>query len=332
MGFARANHHGLSSVRGGARLPSEIRAAMEGYFASSFEDVRIHAGEQAAWLGASAFASGEDIVFAPGACDLTSRWGQQLLAHELKHVLQHREGRLRDVRFDGRGVVLDRRLEEEAMEAGWSSPFVVLQGAAPAVCESFRRSGGLVQLAAGPPIVPGGPGQGTAWARVKQFMTSKEVLGAMGIFGMSLICYYNRDKLIDLSASAAAVVGTKLVSPETAANFVVDKIVTKMLETKETVGDYTIQVVSGYASLMIPFGGLITTPVGYAVKALWDGVSPMQDFGIRVFKALPDEWRNQFLQSLGLGVPKILGAIGVNWVNRLGSAVDLTNQTLNQWN
>ena len=35
---------------------------------------------------------GSDIVFAPGQYDPASQAGQQLIAHEMSHVLQQRQG------------------------------------------------------------------------------------------------------------------------------------------------------------------------------------------------------------------------------------------------
>ncbi len=72
----------------GQQLPAPVRVQMEAAFASDFSQVRIHQGPNASLLGARAYTSGNDIHFAPGAYDPYSRDGQQLLSHELTHVVQ----------------------------------------------------------------------------------------------------------------------------------------------------------------------------------------------------------------------------------------------------
>jgi len=69
-----------------------VRQAFGARFGPDLAQVRIHrdadAGAAAQQLGASAFALGHDIAFAPGRYDPDSEPGRQLLAHELAHVGQ----------------------------------------------------------------------------------------------------------------------------------------------------------------------------------------------------------------------------------------------------
>lgn len=82
------------SLVGGTALPAGLRSRMEAGFGTSFADVRIHTGGQAGLetgrLRAEAFASGNDIAFAPGRYRPGSRAGDGLIAHELAHVVQQR--------------------------------------------------------------------------------------------------------------------------------------------------------------------------------------------------------------------------------------------------
>jgi hypothetical protein len=75
-----------SSGAGGEPLPHETREVMEARFGADFSDVRVHtdqtAAESAAALDASAYTTGRDIYFAPGA------YAPATLAHELTHVIQ----------------------------------------------------------------------------------------------------------------------------------------------------------------------------------------------------------------------------------------------------
>jgi hypothetical protein len=82
-----------------------------------FEEVRIHndwsAGRMAQDLRARAFTRGRDIYFAPGHYQPTSPAGQGLLAHELTHVVQQRNGRFSPSNSD-RIAYTRSRLEAEA--------------------------------------------------------------------------------------------------------------------------------------------------------------------------------------------------------------------------
>lgn len=77
---------------GGSAIPDETRSAMESGFGADFSGVRVHQGGGAdslnRSLSAKAFTSGNDIFFRSGEYDPGSKQGQQLLAHELTHVVQ----------------------------------------------------------------------------------------------------------------------------------------------------------------------------------------------------------------------------------------------------
>ena len=79
----------------GRPLDLATREFMEAEFGHDFQDVRIHTGPAAdksnQELGAQAFTTGTDIVFAAGRYAPEQPASQHLLAHELTHVLQQRE-------------------------------------------------------------------------------------------------------------------------------------------------------------------------------------------------------------------------------------------------
>ncbi|HKX00818.1 MAG TPA: DUF4157 domain-containing protein [Bryobacteraceae bacterium] len=81
-------------LSGGQPLPETIRHQMETSFGADFSSVRVHHGQEATLLGASAFTRGEHIHFAPGQYDPHSSTGQEMLGHELTHVVQQRAGRV----------------------------------------------------------------------------------------------------------------------------------------------------------------------------------------------------------------------------------------------
>jgi hypothetical protein len=98
----------------GHRLPDTVQRSMESLFRTDFSDVRVHSGPQAPSIGAVAFTIGSSIYFAPGAYAPGTPQGQQLLAHELTHVVQQRAGRVRNPHGAGIAVVQDLALEREA--------------------------------------------------------------------------------------------------------------------------------------------------------------------------------------------------------------------------
>lgn len=83
----------LQSARSGGRaLDQPARRQMESAFAADFSGVRVHSGETSSALNqelqAEAFTVGRDIFFRSSVPDSTTEKGQELLAHELTHVVQ----------------------------------------------------------------------------------------------------------------------------------------------------------------------------------------------------------------------------------------------------
>ncbi|TYQ30983.1 DUF4157 domain-containing protein [Pseudanabaena sp. UWO310] len=83
----------LQQQRGqGQAIPEDVREPLEEAFNADFRHVRVHTNEQSHQLNHSiqaiAFTTGTDIFFKQGAYQPRSRQGQELLAHELTHVVQ----------------------------------------------------------------------------------------------------------------------------------------------------------------------------------------------------------------------------------------------------
>lgn len=106
-------HFGILNGRG-EPLPPAVRQKMEAAFGQHFGDVRIHVGAQAPSIGALAYTQGSNIHFAPGHYAPSTARGQQILAHELAHVVQQKSGRVRNPFGSGVAVVRDHALEAEA--------------------------------------------------------------------------------------------------------------------------------------------------------------------------------------------------------------------------
>jgi outer membrane protein OmpA-like peptidoglycan-associated protein len=80
----------------GRPLDASTRSFMEPRFGHDFGQVRVYtdgtAAESARTLRALAYTVGQDIVFGKGAYAPETRVGQHLLAHELTHAVQQRQG------------------------------------------------------------------------------------------------------------------------------------------------------------------------------------------------------------------------------------------------
>jgi len=108
----------LRQKSGGLPLPTDVRTKMETAFATDFSDVRVHIGQEASSLGAIAYTWGSNIHFAPGQYNPYTLQGQKLLGHELWHVVQQKNGRVKNPFGGGVAVVQDHALEAEADRMG----------------------------------------------------------------------------------------------------------------------------------------------------------------------------------------------------------------------
>jgi hypothetical protein len=86
------------SRSGGQALDSGVRTKMEPAFNADFSGVQVHTDAEADRLNravnARAFTTGQNIFFRHGTYNPGSSSGQELIAHELTHVVQQTGGRL----------------------------------------------------------------------------------------------------------------------------------------------------------------------------------------------------------------------------------------------
>jgi len=83
----------IQSARGsGQSLDSNLQAKMGQAMGADFSGVKVHTDSQSDQLNqsiqAKAFTTGQDVFFRQGAYKPSSRGGQELIAHELTHVVQ----------------------------------------------------------------------------------------------------------------------------------------------------------------------------------------------------------------------------------------------------
>lgn len=101
-------------------IPDAVKQRMEESFGTDFSSVRVHPDSgKAPEVGALAYTQGTDIHFAPGQFNPGTSAGQQLLGHELTHVVQQAEGRVSPTTEIGGMAVNDAAaLESEADALG----------------------------------------------------------------------------------------------------------------------------------------------------------------------------------------------------------------------
>ena len=104
----------------GTGMPDAVKSQMESTFNTDFSNVKIHENSsKAPDVGALAYAQGTDLHFAPGQFKPETTSGQELLGHELTHVVQQSEGRVKPTtEVMGMPVNDDPSLEAEADKMG----------------------------------------------------------------------------------------------------------------------------------------------------------------------------------------------------------------------
>lgn len=109
----------LRSSGSGRTLPRAVRAKMEKAFGRDFSHVRVHEEDRSPLsLGAVAYTRGRDIHFAPGRYQPGSISGQELIGHELTHVVQQQAGQVALPQGKHLPINQDSRLEAEADAMG----------------------------------------------------------------------------------------------------------------------------------------------------------------------------------------------------------------------
>ena len=115
----------LDALRSGAAQPTSaqlghridlseaMRARMEGAFGANLSGVQLYESKAVENAGAEAVAQGNRVAFAPGKANFSSRSGQELLGHELSHVVSQARGEV-----TGRGFLNNSALEARADREG----------------------------------------------------------------------------------------------------------------------------------------------------------------------------------------------------------------------
>lgn len=118
----------------GQPLDGSVQKQMGESMGSDFSGVRVHTGSEShqlnEQLNAKAFTTGSDIFFREGAYNPQSSSGQELIAHELTHVVQQSSGA---VGGGGAGMKVNAPGDRFEQEADAVSKSVTSSAAAPSV-------------------------------------------------------------------------------------------------------------------------------------------------------------------------------------------------------
>jgi hypothetical protein len=138
---------GIVARPSGAPLPGLVQARMEDGFGFGFGAVRVHEqSEDAVALGARAYTQGTEVHFAPGQYQPGTPAGNELIAHELTHVVQQVEGRVgATAELDGVAINHDDTLEREADDLGRRVARGEPVGVAAAPTQRSAAGGSVVQ-------------------------------------------------------------------------------------------------------------------------------------------------------------------------------------------
>ncbi|MFO0301861.1 MAG: DUF4157 domain-containing protein [Pseudanabaena sp.] len=98
----------IQSARGsGQSLDANLQHSMGQAMGADFSGVKVHTDSQSDQLNksiqAKAFTTGQDLFFRQGAYEPSSRGGQELIAHELTHVVQQNGGAVQRKVTKGKG-------------------------------------------------------------------------------------------------------------------------------------------------------------------------------------------------------------------------------------
>lgn len=117
----KSKQEGPETAVSSGKLPEEVQAKMENSFNQDFSGVTIHKDSSSAQnINAKAYTQGSDIHFAPGEYNPSSKTGQELIGHELTHVVQQKQNKVGPGEIHGKGLEInqDAGLEKEADDAG----------------------------------------------------------------------------------------------------------------------------------------------------------------------------------------------------------------------
>lgn len=98
------------------QMPGDVQAKMQSSFGYDFSNVRMSENAGVTQLSNKAITAGSHVMFAPGAFRPETMAGQELIGHELSHVVSQSRGEVSAP--GGDSVVVDKSLESRADSEG----------------------------------------------------------------------------------------------------------------------------------------------------------------------------------------------------------------------
>ncbi len=291
-------------------LPENIQLKMETAFNADFSNLSIHKNSiQAKSFGAQAFTSGNEVHFAPGYFNPHSNSGQELIGHELAHVVQQKEGRVSSTNeIEGQKFNTANSLENEADHLGKKA------ASGKQINKSVKPVG---QSRLGNQVVQGfGLGDITDWTKKKASgigggisdWASEKAMGIKGAVSGGVNFVKNK-------ASSLVGKGSGMISN-------VGKLFGKGGRMISNVGKTISGTVGQTASQMLKFVSGITRFTKNAAKAIETIISNPTGFLKNILKAVKNgfgkffgnisefvlkgliEWLSQRFADLGLEIPE----------------------------
>ncbi|MBI3511849.1 MAG: DUF4157 domain-containing protein [Bacteroidetes bacterium] len=130
--------HSLESSKGGGnKMEEHTKSAMEEKMGADFSGVNIHTGANAhdmsENINAKAFTHGQDVYFKNGNYNPDSHQGKELLAHELTHTVQQKDGVNREVMRQP-----DAPKKKEVRDKTYVAPPLIQRPVYPAILKNVR--------------------------------------------------------------------------------------------------------------------------------------------------------------------------------------------------
>jgi len=114
--FGKKSRNTLQRKANSTGMPNDVRDKMETAFNTDFSDVKIHNNSpESEKIGAIAYTQGTDLHFTTGAFNPETTKGQEVLGHELTHVVQQKQGSVQaNEHFGGLALNTSSHLEKQA--------------------------------------------------------------------------------------------------------------------------------------------------------------------------------------------------------------------------
>ncbi|MDL2232080.1 DUF4157 domain-containing protein [Ruminococcaceae bacterium OttesenSCG-928-L11] len=189
-------------------LPGEIRQKMEGSFRADFSGLKLFESPEIGAKGFNALTQGNQVGFDTGAFSPGSREGQELLGHELSHVVSQAKGHM--PKAAAGAAVQDPSFESRADAEGARAAMGKEVGSGPAISTASAFSSPVASMP-----VQGGPKKWLSAAQQK-LKDGKEWLGEKATkakeWGKEKVHELKEnaaDKVVDVKRKIRENVGTK---------------------------------------------------------------------------------------------------------------------------